>query len=289
MADPREVAIISIHGSSLTYRGRYAARHSWPHLQIAELRRHTPPGYTVVACGNALMAEHRAFLQSCPEVEYVEGSELDGRVLKNVWPLRNQLVRRVQDRFRYVVMLDSDAFPVGPGWLDRYVAALTSDCPMAAVQRLENGDVHSDRSFMVFASETARRYEFDFAPGRYDAGGRISDGLEERGLAWRALTRTNAWNPHPLIAGIYDDLIYHHAAGSRRPLFRMNREAWRADAEAEERRQEMAMHCALMHELHAEPALFIDRLAGRAPPIDERSLLLKGHAVMAEFRAALQL
>ena len=289
MADPRDTVILTIHGNSPTYRGRYALRYSWPHLQISQLRRHTPPGYKVVACGNALMPEHRAFLQSCPEVEYVDGAELEGRVLKNVWPLRNRLVRGVPERFRHVVMLDSDAFPVGAGWFERYVDRLTPERPMVAVQRLENGDIHSDRSFMVFSADTARRYDFNFAPGRHDAGGQISESLEERGLGWLALTRSNAWNPHPLIAGIYDGFIYHHAAGSRRPLFRMNREAWRADAEVEERRQEMEMHCALMYELHADPDLFVERLAGRAPPIDDRSLLLKGREVIAEFRAALQL
>jgi hypothetical protein len=40
--------------------------------------------------------------------------------------------------------------------------------------------------------------------------------LEEKGIDWYPLLRTNKVNPHPLQFGVYGDLIYHHGGGFRK-------------------------------------------------------------------------
>ena len=48
-------------------------------------------------------------------------------------------------------------------------------------------------------------------------GGNLLGLLEERGIDWYPLLRTNKVNPHPLQFGVYGDLVYHHGGGFRRP------------------------------------------------------------------------
>ena len=146
------------------------------------------------------------------------------------------------------------------------MSALGPSTPAVAAQRLENSDEHSDRSFLLFSREAFHEHLFDFSPvGVKDAGGAISAGLEERGLGWVKLRRTNRFDYHPLIAGIYDDHVYHHAAGSRDPRFRMNRGS-RSD-EAHWAR-ERTVHRVLLKRLfdHTDP--FLAELRGEAEPFD---------------------
>jgi len=283
MADPRTVAIVTIHGNSRRYGGAYASRYAWPRLQISQLRRYTPKGFSVLAYGHRLSEEHADFLRSCPEVTYLTDAPVECPQ-GHVWPLRNWIVARACENFRHIVMLDSDAFPVAYGWLDRYVDALSDERPLAAVQRLENTDTHSDRCFVVFSRDTWREHELNFtSEGVVDAGARISEMLERKGLDWHRLNRTNLWNPHPLIAGVYDGSIYHHSAGTRAPFFRMNQSLRPEGRDTVEFRRERIMHVALTHEIHADTDRFIDRLIGRKPPLQRRRLMNNGRALMAEF------
>ena len=144
---------------------------------------------------------------------------------------------------------------------------------MVAVQRRENGDTHSDRSFLLYLRTAFRKHAFDFSNvGVVDAGADISAYLEKLGLAWKPLLRSNAFDYHPLIAGIYDDRIYHHAAGSRQPHFRINRERWDDEAFFE---RENYIHRVLMQRLFDHTELFLQELRGLKEPIDLDPLLVK--------------
>jgi hypothetical protein len=277
--DPGEVAILVIHGNGPYYNGRFAIEHSWPELQLRQLRAHTPPGYRMIVVANRAISEHEAFLRSCPEVEI--HSTKDGRTpqFTEIWRYRNWLIQQTHERFRYLVTLDSDAFPIADDWLARYLGPLDDELPVVAVQRLENGDSHSDRCFVTFTSQAWRTHGFDFAIGIKDAGERISSCLEQAGLAWRPLLRTNAWDPHPLSAGIYDDTIYHHAAGGRLPMYRMNAPLWNEGLDNAGFRSEVELHNALLEQIHHRTSLFIDQLRGRLPPPDIAALRERGRHI----------
>ena len=280
MIDPGEVAILVVHGNGPYYEGRFALEHSWPELQMRQLRRHTPPGFTMVAVGNRIMPEHEVFLGSCREVEIHCTHDPAMPLFKEIWRYRNWLVEQTHERFRYLITLDSDAFPITDGWLDRYLEGLSEREPVAAVQRLENGDTHSDRSFMAFSSRAWRQHRFDFANGPKDAGCRISAYLDSRGLSWRRLTRSNAWNPHSLTAGLYDSAIYHHAAGGRLPLYRINQAIWREGLDTPAFETELAIHNALLDAIHHDTDHFLDQLQGRAAPTSREALLAGGHEIV---------
>jgi hypothetical protein len=49
----------------------------------------------------------------------------------------------------------------------------------------------------------------------HDAGGRLATLLETQGIEWLPLLRSNTHNPHPLWYAVYDHRMYHHGAGFR--------------------------------------------------------------------------
>lgn len=279
---PSDVVVITIHGNGPGYDGDMARAYPWVELQIEQLRATTPPGVTVLAYGNALLPDHEDYLRGCSEVVYRSSREprMPAR-LEHVWPARNWLITQVASEFKHIVMLDSDAFPTRAGWLDRAIGRLSRRCPLVAVQRLENGDNHSDRSFMAFTASSWRRYRFDYSPiGVVDAGAAISAAVENSGRSWHRMLRSNVWNPHPLIAGVYDDDVYHHAAGSRRPRFRMNRST-RDDWAAYRREREI--HRGLLHLLHHAPADLLARLRGDLPPLELDVIVGHGRDVLSKY------
>jgi hypothetical protein len=264
--DARDVAICTIHGNSPEYGGAFAERYPWPRLQMEQLRRHTAAGFRVFAFGNQLMAEHEAYLKSCPEIEYHSSQSVGTRHFEHVWPLRNWLARTALRTHRVIVHLDSDAFPVDAAWLPRTLSRLSYRCPVTAVQRLENGDHHSDRCFLVYTRAGFRQHAFDFSSvGRKDAGAGISRQLEETGFRWHPMLRSNRHDYHPLIAGLYDDSIYHHGAGTRLPQFRSNVAAQR---EADLWQRERAVHRVLMRRVFESADAFVSELRGIDAPFD---------------------
>ncbi len=282
MIDPGEVAIMVVHGNGPYYDAPFALEHSWPRLQMERLRRHTPEGFTVLVAGNRLIAEHQAFLDACPEVELYGATTGQIPSFREIWRFRHWLVDKALGRFRYLVTLDADAFPVRDGWLERYLEPLSEAQPVAAVQRLENGDRHADRCFLVCTAEAWRRRQFSFDPAIVDAGFLISYKLEQAGLDWRKLNRSNRWDPHPLTAAIYDDAVYHHGAGGRLPMYRMNQDAWQGDQlDSAGFRREVELHNALVRLVHADTDRFLARLRGETDPIPEDELLALGREITA--------
>jgi len=56
-----------------------------------------------------------------------------------------------------------------------------------------------------------------------DVGGNLLGALQQEGIAWLPLLRTNRTNLHPVffgVYGVYGDPVYHHGAGSRPLLTR---------------------------------------------------------------------
>jgi hypothetical protein len=268
---PSDVAICTVHGNNAELPLDLIRRCSWPRLQIEQLRRYTPEGYSVYAYCNDLLPEHEEHLRSCSEVRVFSSRQPTFYAIRSVWAIRNWLARQAAQHHRLIVHLDSDALPVRRDWIERYAKQLCWRSPVAAVQRLENGDSHSDRCFLMYRRIDLHRHLFDLSSlDVKDAGAAVSADLEKKGLGWVALRRSNAHDYHPLIAGIYDDRVYHHAAGSRAPRFRQNHPFW-SDEQLMER--ERRIHRFLMERLFADPDAFLAELRGERPPVDLEAAL----------------
>jgi len=139
------------------------------------------------------------------------------------------------DRDDLVLFIDSDAFPIAP--VD---ASLLGGMPLAAVRRDENA--MEPMPHPCFCLTTAGFWidiDGDWGQGKYHwtapTGDLVTDGganlyaiLEERGIEWKAMLRSNRVDLDPLWFGIYDNVVYHHGAGSRPAL------SWRVVVEARE-------------------------------------------------------
>jgi len=266
--NPRDVVICTVHGNTPQYSEPVARKYPWPMLQMAQLRRHTAKGYTVFVYGNRLCQEHEDYFRQCEEVVYFSSNEIpNGAFVDDVWPIRNWLTRQAIKKFEWIVHLDSDAFPIASDWLPRYTSLISDQCPVVSVERTftEHSGRHSsaDRCFLMFSRAGFKAHAFDFTKmGVADAGAAISQHLEEQGLAWHPLTRSNRVNFHKIAAGIFDDRVYHHGAGSRSPIF----EGWSSVNVAS--RQDRLMQWILLDWLFERPEAFLNQLLGKEPPFD---------------------
>jgi hypothetical protein len=129
-----------------------------------------------------------------------------------------------------ILFLDGDAFPVSS--LAELIASL-KDKPLAAVQRLENnGDLQPHPCFCLTTVGFWVSISGDWRPGGYwidgsgrritDVGGLLLELLQNQSIEWQPLLRTNRRNLHPLWFGVYGDVAYHHGAGFRDKLCRLD-------------------------------------------------------------------
>ena len=126
-----------------------------------------------------------------------------------------------------LLFLDGDAFPVAD--LGPALEQMLAGHPLAAIRRTENyGDPFPHPSFCAttprFWQETGATWVGghqvvnDARRVLHRHGREPAPMLEQQGIDWLPLSRTNKRNLHPILFGVYDDLIYHHGAGFRRTL-----------------------------------------------------------------------
>lgn len=134
---------------------------------------------------------------------------------------------REQDSYSHYLILDSDCFPVRPGWheiLDQQMKRF--DKSIAAPIRYENLDIFPHPCFVYMSQNGVNNpnVNFDYT----EIENLLGDTIDEVGGAMcnvsnevLPLLRSNRVNLHPLAAGIYHHILYHHAAGSRGFDFRL--------------------------------------------------------------------
>jgi hypothetical protein len=181
-------------------------------------------------------------------------------------------LREVVDAFRqrdhdYYLILDSDCFPIFPGWF----TVLTNQMErfgkqIAAPVRYENLDrlPHPCAFFLTREVLQDERINFDKGhPGSNLLGREVSDvgsAMLDLLPSILPLLRTNVVNPHPVAAALYHQLFYHHGAGSRGSRFRVLHKFhyyahwWDADRDADVGE--------LRDRLFEDPTSFIDYLRG---------------------------
>jgi hypothetical protein len=98
---------------------------------------------------------------------------------------------------------------------------------------LENaGDIQPHPSFCLTTvkfwkeinGDWKRGYEWRNSTGNKitDTGGNLLSILDKKRIGWLPLLRSNKRDLHKLWFGIYEDLIYHHGAGFRQPVSRVD-------------------------------------------------------------------
>ena len=132
-----------------------------------------------------------------------------------------------------ILLLDSDAFPIAP--ISDFLDEKLKEYPFVSAQE----PMHEwDRNplyliphpmFMLFEAkhiieDNLTDYLREIIKDKNSNWwGGTTQWLTERGYDYYPLTRSNKTDLHPLYYAIYDDLIYHHWAGSRNMITRPDR------------------------------------------------------------------
>jgi hypothetical protein len=151
--------------------------------------------------------------------------------------LLGDLVAHAAEPDEMIIFIDGDAFPVAP--IVPYLWEKLRRYPLVAVRRDENnGDPQPHPSFCATIAGFWRELPGDWRRGRTwtnpqgkqvtDVGGNLLGLLEDAGIEWYPMPRTNKVNPHPLQFGVYDDRVYHHGGGFR---LTAGGRLWRASVE----------------------------------------------------------
>lgn len=163
------------------------------------------------------------------------------------------------------LILDSDCFPVRPDWhniLDKQMKQFSKS--VAAPIRYENLDRFPHPCAVYMNEKGLHNPKLNFDYTRVD--NLLGDSINEVGGAMcemmdevLPLLRSNRINLHPVAAGIYNHLFYHHAAGSRGFDFRLLKDYHYCDHWINMENQKQYGE-DVFKSLVSDPDTFIDRL-----------------------------
>jgi hypothetical protein len=130
-----------------------------------------------------------------------------------------------------LIFIDGDAFPIKT--LMSFVYEKLGQYPLIAVQRKENNsDIQPHPLFCAtrigfwkqIKGDWKKGYRWKNSQGTFvtDVGANLLKILQERKINWYPLLRSNINNLHPVFFGIYDNVIYHHGAGFREAVTRLD-------------------------------------------------------------------
>lgn len=143
-----------------------------------------------------------------------------------------QIACNLADDNDTLLFLDGDAFPIND--LHSYLTKNFATNDIIAVRREENnGDCQPHPIFTAIKVKTWKNIKGDWGQGHYwtnsdgikvtDTGGKLLAAIEEKGLKWHPILRSNKRNLHPVMFGVYGDVIYHHGAGFRKKTTRYDK------------------------------------------------------------------
>lgn len=216
--------------------------------QLDHLKKTNPfMEFKIYAAANRLPDRYHSLLRSHRFVEIVNLPVISERTSAEHGTYLDMLAAHaLKDGCDYVSTFDVDSWPIDNNWIKIAYDRLRKDgTPAAAIFRAENDDTalphpsfsflearllhNSDCRYWIPDNERSPGFlGFLSAMGQFgDTGSPIAYFLENRGLSWTRLLRTNKTNYHYLMAGIYDDYIFHVGASSRDDLiFRKDVVPW---------------------------------------------------------------
>lgn len=206
-------------------------------LHLDRVGRTTAPA-TVYGTANRATPAARALLEAQPGLTLVDVADTELRGSREHAYYLDRLVEHaLATDATHLCTMDVDAFPVRDDWVEVVRHAVTPDGGLAGISRVENGDTELPHPSCTLARrDFFERFAPSFSPDadgtpefrrflhetgqRGDTGVRLGYALWAAGLPWGRLVRTNAVNPHYLMAGVYGDAVFHLGGIGRGKLFR---------------------------------------------------------------------
>jgi hypothetical protein len=192
----------------------------WVDAQISRLRQYIREPFKIFASCDRTRRDHSQKFDYCSPAKGIADHATK----------LNALAKVVCDTAHdddVLIFCDSDAFPIRD--ITDYIRAGLARWPLVAVQRLENaGDRQPHPCFCMTTAGFWRRIEGDWRTGPTwknpygeivtDVGAILLRSLRQNRIQWGKMRRSNRVNLHPLFFAVYDGVVYHHGAGSRRAI-----------------------------------------------------------------------
>jgi hypothetical protein len=251
----------------------------WIDIQLSYLKRNLNSSYTTYSFLNGIEPEyHKRF-----DFSY------DQDIASHAEKL-NILARKAADNAKstrdILLFIDGDAFPIQP--IDSHLIDWLSHYPLAAVQRLEeNHELQPHPCFCATTIKFWQQIRGDWRQGYSwqdqhgnevtDVGGNLLGALERKQIKWKPLLRSNQIDLHPIWFAVYDDVVYHHGAGFRKPISRIdlhNTSRWQykltdslynrlpASSRFDKWRERLAPHNIRGDKIAAKNQIICDRIFG---------------------------
>lgn len=128
-----------------------------------------------------------------------------------------------------LIFLDADAFPIS-GY-QKFVRDALETYDLCAVRRDENREPQPHPCFCAVTVGVWREIDGDWRRGPIwkdvdgyeatDVGATLYQSLSDHRKNWLPVLRSNKTNLHNAFYGVYGDITYHHGAGSRRLVSRL--------------------------------------------------------------------
>lgn len=220
-----DTAILVVNGGRDPEKGR------WISLFLKNLFRYTDRNkFNLLVWNNNISDNEIRKLQKKNNFYLFEPLPGDKMFHPHAVPLQrlfNIAIEKFQSQ--YIILMDSDAFPIKSGWFEILINAISSDTyQLAGVWRDELATgikpyIHP--SCMCFSSKFVldNNLRLDYIGtnslgSNYDTLSYFTDEALKKNCSLLKWKRSNKNNFHRLMGGIYGDYIYHHGAGSRKNI-----------------------------------------------------------------------
>lgn len=140
--------------------------------------------------------------------------------------------RKLVDEYDFFLFVDMDAFPIRKGWLSLLENRLGKQYEIAVAYRPENLETRLHASILLAKPMALQHLWFEVNMVGVDLinnpEGDVSIGKyqnDKRSVVF-PLLRSNRYNVHPLLHGIYYDCFYHNSCGTGRRFNMRGRTYW---------------------------------------------------------------
>lgn len=173
-----------------------------------------------------------------------------------------EIFRSRRQIYRHFLFLDSDAFPIRTGWQDILEQKMQNHSVALAI-RTEDLETRYHASILYAKNECVDGLDFKISTAGTDLLGDPETDIMlpnfQKSDNVFPLIRSNKYNLHPALFGIYYDCFYHHCCGSGRAYNLRSRDYWDISCEKDINIDSYTT------ELMNEPNEFIEKLAGWSP------------------------
>jgi hypothetical protein len=219
----RKAAILIVNGGDNLKSNR------WIKLCLNKIAAHTQyPNYHLYVWNNRIEDQAlEAWLLGQPRLTLISAACYEDLHHPHRTPLQRLYHLARQEGATYIVSLDSDAHPLRSGWLTELITRLDEGAVLSGNWRDEmvpaiRPHVHASClcTTVDFIETHQLRFDFDttHSAERSDTLSHFSWVAEANSLPIHRLFRSNQRRFHYWMGGIYGDLIYHHAAASRKRI-----------------------------------------------------------------------